>query len=125
MSLVKSEVPNNCIAAGVPAHITRKDIENDLPPVKAHDIWRGKLPGNRDGHIIAARLEQPKFCTTDGVLRHLTIRSVSASVMGRSVTAVPVRTGRVGVFMGLPRCLGQTARADMESAPTVRGAMLA
>lgn len=26
MSLVKSEVPNNCIAAGVPAHITRKDI---------------------------------------------------------------------------------------------------
>ena len=29
------------------------------------------------------------------------------------------------MFMGLPRCFGQTARADMESAPTVRGAMLA
>lgn len=37
--------------------------ERDLPPVKAHDIWRGKLPGNRDGHIIAARLDQPEEAT--------------------------------------------------------------
>ena len=40
-----------------------------------------------------------KFCTTDGVLRHLTIKSVSASVMGRSVTAAPSRMGSWGVFI--------------------------
>ena len=33
--------------------------EHGLPPVRAHDFWRGKLPGGRDGHIIAARLDQP------------------------------------------------------------------
>ncbi|MCI7551844.1 MAG: sulfatase-like hydrolase/transferase [Actinomycetaceae bacterium] len=37
--------------------------KNNLPPVKAHDFWRGKLPGNRDGHIIAARLHQPEEAT--------------------------------------------------------------
>ncbi|MCI5826062.1 MAG: sulfatase-like hydrolase/transferase [Arcanobacterium sp.] len=37
--------------------------ENSLPPVQAHDVYRGKLPGNRDGHIIAARLRQPEEAT--------------------------------------------------------------
>lgn len=48
--------------------------ENDLPPVKAHDIWRGKLPGNRDGHIIAARLEQPEEATFE---RFIADRSIA------------------------------------------------
>ena len=37
--------------------------ENDLPPVRAHDFWRGELPGGRPGHIIAARLDQPEEAT--------------------------------------------------------------
>ncbi|WP_067783305.1 sulfatase-like hydrolase/transferase [Actinomyces vulturis] len=37
--------------------------ENDLPPVAAHDFWRGTLPGARPGHIIAARLKQPEEAT--------------------------------------------------------------
>lgn len=42
--------------------------KNNLPPVKAHDLWRGKLPGNRDGHIIAARLDQPEEATFERFL---------------------------------------------------------
>lgn len=41
---------------------------NNLPPVKAHDFWRGKLPGDRDGHIIAARLDQPEEATFERFL---------------------------------------------------------
>ncbi|MFC2556485.1 MAG: sulfatase-like hydrolase/transferase [Pauljensenia sp.] len=41
---------------------------NGLPPVRAHDLWRGKLPGGRDGHIIAARLEQPEEATFERFL---------------------------------------------------------
>lgn len=37
--------------------------DNNLPPVKAHEFWRGKLPGNRDGHVLAARLDQPEEAT--------------------------------------------------------------
>ncbi|OKL48424.1 sulfatase [Boudabousia liubingyangii] len=37
--------------------------DNNLPPVKAHDFWQGKLPGDRPGHVIAARLEQPEEAT--------------------------------------------------------------
>ncbi|MDD7384712.1 MAG: sulfatase-like hydrolase/transferase [Actinomycetaceae bacterium] len=51
--------------------------DNDLPPVRAHDFWRGTLPGNRDGHIIAARLYQPEEATferfiTDRAIERLT-----------------------------------------------------
>lgn len=42
--------------------------ENDLPPVRAHDLWRGTLPGGRDGHIIAARLRQPEEATFERFL---------------------------------------------------------
>ena len=28
--------------------------------MRAHGLWRGKLPGGRDGHILAARLDQPE-----------------------------------------------------------------
>lgn len=42
--------------------------ENNLPPVRAHDLYRGKLPGNRDGHIIAARLHQPEEATFERFL---------------------------------------------------------
>ena len=38
-----------------------------------------------------------KFRTTDGVLRQRTIQSVSASVMGRSVTRSPVIRGKVSI----------------------------
>ena len=41
---------------------------NNLPPVRAHDLWRGKLPGGRDGHIIAARLDQPEEATFERFL---------------------------------------------------------
>lgn len=37
--------------------------DNGLPPVAAHEFWRGKLPGNRDGHVLAARLDQPEEAT--------------------------------------------------------------
>ncbi|MBB5846984.1 arylsulfatase A-like enzyme [Mobiluncus mulieris] len=47
--------------------------ENHLPPVKAHDIWRGKLPGNRDGHIIAARLDQPEEATFERFIADVSI----------------------------------------------------
>jgi len=36
--------------------------------VRAHDLWRGKLPGGRDGHIIAARLDQPEEATFERFL---------------------------------------------------------
>lgn len=42
--------------------------ENNLPPVRAHDLWRGQLPGGRDGHIIAARLKQPQEATFERFL---------------------------------------------------------
>lgn len=42
--------------------------ENNLPPVRAHDVYRGKLPGGRDGHIIAARLYQPEEATFERFL---------------------------------------------------------
>lgn len=48
--------------------------ENNLPPVRAHDFWRGTLPGNRDGHIIAARLEQPEEATFE---RFIADRSIA------------------------------------------------
>jgi arylsulfatase A-like enzyme len=48
--------------------------QNDLPPVKAHDIWRGTLPGKRPGHIIAARLEQPEEATFE---RFIADRSIA------------------------------------------------
>ena len=38
-------------------------LKENVPPVKAHDIWRGKLPGNRGSHIVVARLEQPEEAT--------------------------------------------------------------
>ncbi|WP_018143118.1 sulfatase-like hydrolase/transferase [Alloscardovia criceti] len=47
--------------------------ENNLPPVKAHDFWRGKLPGNRDGHILAARLDQPEEATFERFIADRTI----------------------------------------------------
>ncbi|MFC0265503.1 sulfatase-like hydrolase/transferase [Alloscardovia macacae] len=48
--------------------------ENELPPVKAHEFWRGKLPGNRDGHILAARLDQPEEATFE---RFIADRSIA------------------------------------------------
>ena len=42
--------------------------ERGLPPVRAHDLWRGKLPGGRDGHILAARLDQPEEATFERFL---------------------------------------------------------
>ena len=42
--------------------------ENHLPPVRAHDLWRGELPGGRPGHIIAARLDQPQEATFERFL---------------------------------------------------------
>lgn len=42
--------------------------DNDLPPVRAHDLWRGTLPGGRPGHIIAARLDQPEEATFERFL---------------------------------------------------------
>lgn len=48
--------------------------ENNLPPVKAHDFWRGTLPGDRPGHIIAARLDQPEKATFE---RFLADRSIA------------------------------------------------
>ncbi|MCI1983618.1 MAG: sulfatase-like hydrolase/transferase [Bifidobacteriaceae bacterium] len=48
--------------------------ENNLPPVGAHDIWRGELPGHRPGHIIAARLEQPEEATFE---RFIADRSIA------------------------------------------------
>lgn len=47
--------------------------ENNLPPVKAHDLWRGTLPGGRLGHIIAGRLDQPEEATFE---RFLTDRAI-------------------------------------------------
>lgn len=42
--------------------------DNNLPPVVAHDVYRGTLPGNRPGHIIAARLRQPEEATFERFL---------------------------------------------------------
>ena len=42
--------------------------ERGLPPVRAHDLWRGKLPGGRYGHILAARLDQPEEATFERFL---------------------------------------------------------
>ena len=42
--------------------------ERGLPPVRAHDLWRGELPGGRDGHILAARLDQPEEATFERFL---------------------------------------------------------
>ena len=42
--------------------------EHDLPPVRAHDFWRGTLPGGRPGHILAARLDQPEEATFERFL---------------------------------------------------------
>jgi len=42
--------------------------ERGLPPVRAHGLWRGKLPGGRDGHILAARLDQPEEATFERFL---------------------------------------------------------
>lgn len=42
--------------------------DNHLPPVRAHDFYRGKLPGGRPGHIIAARLKQPEEATFERFL---------------------------------------------------------
>lgn len=50
--------------------------ENNLPPVRAHDLYRGKLPGNRDGHIIAARLHQPEEATFERFLADRTIEKL-------------------------------------------------
>ncbi|MDO4928672.1 MAG: sulfatase-like hydrolase/transferase [Corynebacterium sp.] len=37
--------------------------DNDLPPVRAYDYHQGLLPGDRPGHVIAARLHQPEEAT--------------------------------------------------------------
>ena len=50
---------------------------NNLPPVRAHDLWRGKLPGGRDGHIIAARLDQPEEATFERFLADRAIEKLS------------------------------------------------
>ena len=42
--------------------------ERGLPPVRAHDLWCGELPGGRDGHILAARLDQPEEATFERFL---------------------------------------------------------
>ena len=50
--------------------------EHGLPPVRAHDFWRGKLPGGRDGHIIAARLDQPEEATFERFLADRAIENL-------------------------------------------------
>lgn len=42
--------------------------ENGHPPVVAHDLWRGTLPGDREGHLIAARLRQGEEATFERFL---------------------------------------------------------
>ena len=42
--------------------------ERGLPPVRAHGLWRGELPGGRDGHVLAARLDQPEEATFERFL---------------------------------------------------------
>ena len=52
---------------------------NNLPPVRAHDLWRSKLPGGRDGHIIAARLDQPEEATFERFLQTARSRSCAST----------------------------------------------
>lgn len=42
--------------------------ENGHPPVRAHDVWRGTLPGDRPGHLLAARLQHGEEATFERFL---------------------------------------------------------
>lgn len=45
--------------------------ENEFPPVSVTDPVRGRLPGRRPGHVIAARLQQPAEATFERFLTEL------------------------------------------------------
>ena len=52
--------------------------EGGLPPVHAHDFWRGELPGGRPGHILAARLDQPEEATFERFIADTAIERLRA-----------------------------------------------
>lgn len=47
---------------------------NGYPDVQVHDPIRGLLPGNRPGHVLAARLQQPAEATFERFLTDLAIQ---------------------------------------------------
>ena len=80
----------NITAAAESLHISQPALSTQL---KAMEMELGKqllIRGVKGSRKI-------KFRTTDGVLRQRTIKSVSASVMGRSVTRSPVIRGKVSI----------------------------
>ncbi|RMB62426.1 sulfatase-like hydrolase/transferase [Tessaracoccus antarcticus] len=50
--------------------------DNGLPPVRITDAIRGTLPGNRPGHVLAGRLQQPLEATFERFLTDIAIGKV-------------------------------------------------